>query len=54
MVYEGRFTSFWGRGDRTVVVNSFSKTLATTGWRIGFIVASRALAVEINEIPTIT
>ncbi|MGA8425690.1 MAG: aminotransferase class I/II-fold pyridoxal phosphate-dependent enzyme [Thermoplasmata archaeon] len=50
MVYEGRFTSFWGRGDRTVVVNSFSKTLATTGWRIGFVVAPRALAVEINKI----
>jgi aspartate aminotransferase len=50
MVYEGRFASFWGRGDRTVVVNSFSKTLAMTGWRLGFVVAPRALAVEINKI----
>lgn len=50
MVYEGRFQSFWGRTDRAVIVNSFSKTLAMTGWRIGFLVAPRALAVEINKV----
>ncbi|MCI4317766.1 MAG: aminotransferase class I/II-fold pyridoxal phosphate-dependent enzyme, partial [Thermoplasmata archaeon] len=50
MVYEGKFTSFWGRGDRAVIVNSFSKTFAMTGWRIGFIVAPRPLAVEINKL----
>jgi aspartate aminotransferase len=50
MVYEGKFASFWGRGDRVVIVNSFSKTLAMTGWRIGFLVAPRPLAVEINKI----
>jgi aspartate aminotransferase len=50
MVYEGTFTSFWGRTDRAVIVNSFSKTLAMTGWRIGFLVAPRALAVEINKL----
>ncbi|MCI4370181.1 MAG: aminotransferase class I/II-fold pyridoxal phosphate-dependent enzyme, partial [Thermoplasmata archaeon] len=50
MVYEGKFQSFWGRTDRAVVVNSFSKTLAMTGWRIGFLVAPRALAVEINKV----
>jgi aspartate aminotransferase len=50
MVYDGKFASFWGRGDRAVVVNSFSKTLAMTGWRIGFLVAPRSLAVEINKI----
>lgn len=50
MIYEGKFASFWGRGDRVVVVNSFSKTLAMTGWRIGFLVAPRSLAVEINKL----
>ncbi|MCI4321168.1 MAG: aminotransferase class I/II-fold pyridoxal phosphate-dependent enzyme [Thermoplasmata archaeon] len=50
MVYEGKFQSFWGRTDRAVIVNSFSKTLAMTGWRIGFLVAPRALAVEINKL----
>jgi aspartate aminotransferase len=50
MVYEGKFESFWGRTDRAVIVNSFSKTLAMTGWRIGFLVAQRSLAVEINKL----
>jgi aspartate aminotransferase len=50
IVYDGPAVSFWGRTDRAVVVNSFSKTLATTGWRLGFVVAPRALAVEINKI----
>ncbi|MCI4329803.1 MAG: aminotransferase class I/II-fold pyridoxal phosphate-dependent enzyme [Thermoplasmata archaeon] len=50
MVYEGKFRSFWGRTDRAVIVNSFSKTLAMTGWRIGFLVAPRALAVELNKM----
>jgi aspartate aminotransferase len=50
IVYDGPATSFWGRSDRAVVVNSFSKMLATTGWRIGFVVAPRALAVEINKM----
>jgi aspartate aminotransferase len=49
IVYEGSATSFWGRSDRAIVVNSFSKTLAMTGWRIGFLVAPRALAVELNK-----
>ena len=50
MVYDGKFASFWGRGDRSVIVNSFSKTLAMTGWRVGFLVAPRGLAVEINKL----
>ncbi len=50
IVYDGSATSFWGRTDRAVVVNSFSKMLATTGWRIGYVVAPRPLAVEINKM----
>ena len=50
MVYDGPFASFWGRGDRTVVVHSFSKMLAMTGWRIGFVVAPKGLAVELNKV----
>jgi len=50
MVYEGKFTSFWGRGDRAIIVNSFSKTFAMTGWRLGFLVAPRSLAIELNKI----
>ncbi len=50
IVYDGPFTSFWGKTDRVVIVNSFSKTLAMTGWRLGFLVAPRALAVELNKM----
>ena len=50
MVYEGEFSSFWGRSDRVVIANSFSKTFAMTGWRLGFLVAPRPLAIELNKI----
>jgi aspartate aminotransferase len=50
IVYDGEFASFWGRTDRVVIVNSFSKTLAMTGWRIGFLVAPRALALDLNKM----
>jgi aspartate aminotransferase len=50
IVYDGRFASFWGRTDRVVIVNSFSKTLAMTGWRIGFLVAPRTLALDLNKM----
>jgi aspartate aminotransferase len=50
MVYEGRFASFWGSSDRTVIVHSFSKMFAMTGWRLGFIVAPRALTPDINKV----
>ena len=50
IVYDGAFASFWGRTDRVVIVNSFSKTLAATGWRIGYLVAPRPLALELNKM----
>jgi aspartate aminotransferase len=50
IVYDGPSPSFWGRTDRVVIVNSFSKTLAMTGWRLGFLVAPRPLAIELNKM----
>ncbi|MGP8078439.1 MAG: pyridoxal phosphate-dependent aminotransferase [Thermoplasmata archaeon] len=50
ITYDRPATSFWGRCDRVVIVNSFSKMLAMTGWRIGFLVAPRPLAVELNKM----
>lgn len=50
MVYDGPFTSFWGRSDRAVIVHSFSKMFAMTGWRLGFVVAPEELAPEINKV----
>ena len=45
-VFSGDFRSiatFPGMKDRTVVVNSFSKTYAMTGWRIGYAVGPREI-----------
>jgi len=50
IVYGDPATSFWGRSDRVVIANSFSKTLAMTGWRAGFLVAPRSFAVALNKI----
>ncbi|HYA58263.1 MAG TPA: aminotransferase class I/II-fold pyridoxal phosphate-dependent enzyme [Thermoplasmata archaeon] len=50
IIYDGPATSFWGRTDRVVIANSFSKTLAMTGWRLGFLVAPKPLAVELNKM----
>ena len=43
ITYETPAVSFWGRTDRAVIVNSFSKTFAATGWRLGFLVAPSKL-----------
>ncbi len=37
MIYDGHFTSFLSHTDNAVHVNSFSKTFAMTGWRIGYV-----------------
>jgi len=50
IVYDGPATSFWGKSDHVIIANSFSKTLAMTGWRIGFLVAPRRLAIELNKM----
>ncbi len=39
-VYEGRHTSFLDSLDCAVVVNGFSKMMAVTGWRMGFVVSN--------------
>jgi aspartate aminotransferase len=50
IVYGEPATSFWGRSDRVVIANSFSKTLAMTGWRAGFLIAPKSYAVALNKI----
>lgn len=40
-VYEGKHLSFMNRLDRAIVVNGFSKMMAVTGWRLGFVCASK-------------
>lgn len=46
----GGHRSFWGRYDRSVIINSFSKILAMTGWRLGYLVASQDAVAEANKI----
>lgn len=46
LIYTGErhvsIASLGGMGERTVTINSFSKTYAMTGWRIGYCVADEA------------
>jgi len=39
-----------GMADRTVAINSMSKTFSVTGWRIGWAVAAPALAAGIRKV----
>lgn len=38
--------------DRTVTINSFSKTYAMTGWRIGYVAANQKIALAMSKINT--
>ena len=42
-VYEGRHVSFLSRLDRAVVVGGFSKMMAVTGWRMGFLISNERM-----------
>jgi aspartate aminotransferase len=53
ILYEGRHVSpasLDGMFDRTVTVHGFSKTYAMTGWRVGWLVAEKALLKEIVKV----
>jgi len=54
LVYDGlshySIASFPGMRDRTITVNSFSKTYAMTGWRIGYIAASKEIITAIKKV----
>ena len=40
IVYDSEHVSFLGAGyDKVIMINSFSKTFAMTGWRIGYILS---------------
>ncbi len=42
-VYEGKHISFMNQLDKAVVVNGFSKMMAITGWRMGFVCANEEI-----------
>ena len=49
-VYEGKHRSFMNRLDRAIIVNGFSKMMAVTGWRLGFICASEEHILDLIKM----
>jgi len=55
ILYEGEFysiASIPGMQERTIILNGFSKTYAMTGWRLGYGVMPKDLAVHITRLMT--
>lgn len=55
MVFDGEFHSITGIPDmkeRTIILDGFSKTYAMTGWRIGYGVMPKSLAVDVARLET--
>lgn len=53
LVYEGShtsFASFESIADRVITVNGFSKGFAMTGWRLGYIAASKGIAAICEKL----
>jgi aspartate/methionine/tyrosine aminotransferase len=53
--YEGRhlsIASLPGMAERTIVLDGFSKTYAMTGWRLGFGIMEKSLAVHMARLMT--
>ena len=55
LVYNGQdyapsFVPFLHEDRRIMVINSFSKAWAMTGWRLGWITASRAACIELEKL----
>jgi aspartate aminotransferase len=49
-VYEGEHLSFARFHDDTIIVNSFSKSLAVTGWRIGYVATSKEIVQQLAKV----
>ena len=54
IVYEGRrhvpIAAIDGMGDRTVTINSLSKTFSVTGWRVGWTISPPSLTGAIRKV----
>ncbi len=49
-VYEGKHYSFCENLEKSVVVNSFSKSMATTGWRLGYMTSNREVIDQVSKM----
>ena len=50
MIYEGEYESFLGDYENVIAINSFSKTFAMTGWRIGYLATKKDWLEQIGKI----
>ena len=54
-VWDGRkhvsIASLPGMKDRTIICSSFSNTFAMTGWRLGYVLADKAITKRLQKIP---
>ncbi|MFW6041040.1 MAG: pyridoxal phosphate-dependent aminotransferase [Thermoplasmatota archaeon] len=50
MVYDEEHVSFLGDYENVIAINSFSKTFAMTGWRIGFMAARKDWIKEFGKV----
>lgn len=49
-VYEGEHWSFARFHNDTIIVQSFSKSLAATGWRIGYVATSKEIVKQLSKV----
>lgn len=49
-VYDGEHCSFARFHDDTIIVDSFSKTFAATGWRIGYVATSKEIVQQLAKV----
>ncbi|MFZ1039351.1 MAG: pyridoxal phosphate-dependent aminotransferase [Candidatus Bathyarchaeia archaeon] len=55
LIYEGRdesITQFSGMKEKTILLDGFSKTYAMTGWRLGYGVMQKDLALKVAQLMT--
>lgn len=49
-VYEGKHVSFLSQLDKAVVIGGFSKMMAVTGWRMGFLISNEKMMEDLIKM----